>query len=420
VILTVGSLFSGIGGFDLGLERAGMKVIWQSEIDPYASAILARHWPGIPNLGDVRGITAATVADAASTRRAETRECDGRSPLLPARLSERGGMPDVLCGGFPCQDISNAGKRAGIDGERSGLWTEFARIIGELRPRYVIVENVAALLGRGIERVLGDLAALGFDAEWHCIPASAVGAPHRRDRVWIIAHAVRESVDRVQHGSGEERSGPATSAGQVDTGNNYLRGIAGFDCWQSEPDVRGMVDGLSARLDGDINGGQRVDSFGYQASESEASLRTVWRDIEARFASQGPRPDEQLAVELADRVPDLSHALALGGRQEAMAAASRYLFRLRQACEAIGVVRDASQPTVEAWLAVPDEAKAGAFMAACGRTNWAAGEWLGVNRVATGVPKRVDRLRCLGNAIVPQIAEILGKAIIEHAEGVTP
>jgi DNA (cytosine-5)-methyltransferase 1 len=105
---------------------------------------------------------------------------------------------DVLCGGFPCQDISNAGKRTGIDGERSGLWSEYARVIGELRPRYVIVENVAALLGRGIERVLGDLAALGFDAEWHCIPASAVGAPHRRDRVWIIAYAKRVGTTRTE------------------------------------------------------------------------------------------------------------------------------------------------------------------------------------------------------------------------------
>ena len=124
-MLTVGSLFSGIGGFDLGLERAGMRVIWQSEIDPYASAVLKKHWPHVPNHGDVRTITADRV--------------------------ER---PDVICGGFPCQDISNAGKRAGIDGERSGLWSEFARIIGDLRPGYVIVENVAALLGRGIERVL--------------------------------------------------------------------------------------------------------------------------------------------------------------------------------------------------------------------------------------------------------------------------
>lgn|SRR5579862_6955983 len=119
-MLTVGSLFAGIGGFDLGLERAGMRVIWQSEIDPYASAVLKKHWPHVPNHGDIRFIHAGNA--------------------------ER---PDVLCGGFLCQDISNAGKRAGIDGEQSGLWSEYARVIGELRPRYVIVENVAALLWTG-------------------------------------------------------------------------------------------------------------------------------------------------------------------------------------------------------------------------------------------------------------------------------
>jgi site-specific DNA-cytosine methylase len=95
---------------------------------------------------------------------------------------------DVICGGFPCQDISAAGSRVGIDGERSGLWSEYARLIGELRPRYVIVENVADLLIRGLAIVLGDLAAIGYDAEWHCIPAAAVGADHWRDRLWIIAY----------------------------------------------------------------------------------------------------------------------------------------------------------------------------------------------------------------------------------------
>lgn len=99
----------------------------------------------------------------------------------------------MLCGGFPCQDISLAGKGAGIDGARSGLWSEFARLIGEFRPRYVCVENVSALLGRGLDRVLSDLAALGFDAEWDCIPASAVGAPHIRDRVWLIAYPHADS-----------------------------------------------------------------------------------------------------------------------------------------------------------------------------------------------------------------------------------
>jgi site-specific DNA-cytosine methylase len=104
---------------------------------------------------------------------------------------------DVLCGGFPCQDISVAGRGEGIDGARSGLWGEYARLIRELRPRYVVVENVAALLARGMERVLGDLAACGYDAEWDCIPASAVGAPHRRDRVWLVAYPRSQDAKRA-------------------------------------------------------------------------------------------------------------------------------------------------------------------------------------------------------------------------------
>lgn len=157
--LTVGSLFSGIGGLDLGLERAGLRVIWQSEIDPFARRVLRKHWPDIPCYEDVRLIDGSV---------------------------ER---PDLLCGGFPCQDISGAGKRVGIDGERSGLWSEFVRAIRLLRPRIVLVENVPALLIRGLDRVLGDLATFGFDAEWDCIPAAAVGAPHYRDRTFILAYA---------------------------------------------------------------------------------------------------------------------------------------------------------------------------------------------------------------------------------------
>lgn len=157
--LTVGSLFAGIGGFDLGLERAGMRVIWQSEIDPYASAVLQKHWPDVPNLGDVRTIKGATVD-----------------------------KPDVLCGGFPCQDISSAGVKQGLAGERSGLWDEYRRLLCEIRPRYAIMENVADLLARGLGRVLGDLAEIGMDAWWHVVPASYVGSPQPRDRVWIVAY----------------------------------------------------------------------------------------------------------------------------------------------------------------------------------------------------------------------------------------
>lgn len=136
-----------------------MQIAWQSEIDPYACAVLRKHWPNIPNHGDIRGIRAGAVESV-----------------------------DVLCGGFPCQDISYAGAGAGIAGKRSGLWGEYARIIGELRPRFVIVENVAALLGRGMERVLGDLARIGYDAQWSIVSACAVGAPHVRRRVFLVAY----------------------------------------------------------------------------------------------------------------------------------------------------------------------------------------------------------------------------------------
>jgi DNA (cytosine-5)-methyltransferase 1 len=156
-------LFSGIGGFSLGLERAGMTTVAFCEVDKKCQKVLAKHWPEVPVFDDVR-------------------------ILNKGLLDEKGISVDVICGGFPCQDISLAGKGAGIEGERSGLWSEFARLIGELRPKYVIVENVTALLSRGLDRVLGDLASFGYDAEWHCIPASAVGLPHLRDRIWIIAY----------------------------------------------------------------------------------------------------------------------------------------------------------------------------------------------------------------------------------------
>jgi DNA (cytosine-5)-methyltransferase 1 len=170
--LKVLDLFSGIGGFSLGLERTGgFETVAFCEIEDYPRRVLAKHWPGVPCYHDVRELTADT-------------------------LRRDGITVDVICGGFPCQDLSGAGKQAGMEGTRSGLWSEIARLAGELRPRFLIVENVAALLSGPTEQpggwfglVLGDLAALGYDAEWHCIPASAIGAPHRRDRIWIIANA---------------------------------------------------------------------------------------------------------------------------------------------------------------------------------------------------------------------------------------
>jgi DNA (cytosine-5)-methyltransferase 1 len=156
---TFGSLFAGIGGLDLGLERAGWECRWQVEIDDYCRRVLAKHWPDVPKFGDIRGV------DGDSLERV-----------------------DLLCGGFPCQDISDAGLRAGLAGERSGLWSEYVRLIRALRPRLVLVENVAALLGRGMGRVLGDLADCGYDAEWDRLPASSFGLYHERGRVFIVAY----------------------------------------------------------------------------------------------------------------------------------------------------------------------------------------------------------------------------------------
>lgn len=211
-------LFSGIGGFSLGLERAGMKTVAFCEIDPFCRRVLKKHWPDVPIYEDVRTLTAD-------------------------RLRADGIVADVICGGFPCQDISVAGKGEGIEGERSGLWGEYARLIGEIRPRLVIMENVAALLGRGLGRVLGDLATLGLDAEWHCIPASAVGAPHQRDRVWIVGH-----TKRLNHPSQLIRRVLATAWPETRLGELVRISSPAFRD-EAFSTLGGMDDGVPNRLD---------------------------------------------------------------------------------------------------------------------------------------------------------------------------
>ncbi len=251
--LRVLDLFSGIGGFSLGLERTGgFDTVAFCEIEPFPRRVLAKHWPKVPCYDDVRTLTAE-------------------------RLAADGIGVDVICGGFPCQDISTAGLGAGLDGARSGLWSEFSRLIGELRPRYALVENVSNLLsgpsdkrGGWFGRILGDLAALGYDAEWHCIPASAIGAPHRRDRVWVIANANEKSGSRLpsrktktlaqsrghsQHSDGEI----ATDAheGKRSLGRNpgrvgrIIESVSWNGGWPltAEPVLGGGTDGVPNRVD---------------------------------------------------------------------------------------------------------------------------------------------------------------------------
>ncbi|AGT12377.1 methylase [Mycobacterium phage Daenerys] len=212
--MKLGSLFSGAGGLDIAVEQFfGARTVWHCELNPAASKVLAHRWPGVPNLGDITAVDWSEV-----------------EPV------------DILAGGFPCQDVSAAGRRAGIaEGTRSGLWAHYAEAINQLRPRLVVIENVRGLLSatahramesaapalgntgtqpvlRALGAVLGDLADIGYDAQWTTVAASAVGAPHRRERVFIVAHPAGKpwlvnDGDQLRAGWGAQRPGPATGTG---------------------------------------------------------------------------------------------------------------------------------------------------------------------------------------------------------------
>ena len=215
--MTAGSLFAGIGGFDLGFERAGFDIRWQVEIDDYANRVLAKHWPNVPRYGDIRAIDWATV------------------PAV-----------DVLCGGFPCQDISNLNTRGkGIGGEKSGLWREYEKAIDRLRPKWILIENTASIRSKGLWTVLHDLDALGFDAEWHCIPACAVGAPHVRDRAWIVAYPHGKRHQACLQAGNFRACYP-----QRKTMESARPSYGDFPTWNApEPDLPRVVNGIPNRVD---------------------------------------------------------------------------------------------------------------------------------------------------------------------------
>ena len=233
---TFGSLFSGIGGMDLGLERAGWHVRWQVEIDEYCQRVLAKHWPDVPRYRDVR------------------------------EVGDELGQVDLIAGGFPCQPVANAGKRLAQQDER-WLWPEFARIIRVVRPRYVLLENVPGLLARGFGDVLGDLAELGFDAEWSVLPAAAFGAPHLRWRVFVVAYSKgdrceagrtrgeQEAVGALVNREPECRRAPLDNADCRRHRTPQSTIFPGWFCpqpeswWETEPDVGRVADGVPARVD---------------------------------------------------------------------------------------------------------------------------------------------------------------------------
>ena len=297
--MTFGSLFSGIGGFDLGLERAGMECRWQVEIDQYAQDVLARHWPSVTRWGDV------------------------------ATFPPDDGLhwsADVICAGPPCQPVSIAGKRKGAGDDR-WMWGECLRVVATLKPAMFVAENPTGLLyddgGRTFGAIIAALGAVGYECEWHIVSAADCGAPHRRERVWLVARQ-------------------DSRMGQV----RQLRGLHLHDT-------------------------------------QDACLRL-------RLPA-----DRRVEIQPVLRPCDMADTSGEGLEGAVCQHASEGLPGLRSG----------------AWS---DEVEGVSSTA----ENWWSSE-SGVCRVAHGVPNRVDRLRCLGNAVVPQVAELIGRAILQ-AEGMTP
>lgn len=275
-----------------------MEVVWQVEKDEWCSRVLSKHWPDTPRWGDIEDF----LADAAIERR-------NRGQRLYDRTEEGDGLyvsskvreVDLICGGFPCQPVSYAGKRKGKDDAR-WLWPKFADTVRLFRPRYVLAENVPGLLTNGGVGVIEDLAALGYDCEWDCIPAAAVGAPHLRYRVFIVAHSP------------------------------------------------------SQRLEGRDNGQRRQQEESQRLLLARSSERSQLAD--AAHSLRGQNRASKASVEGDGKLP-------------------RRIF--------------SGAPTRDDWWAVEPD----------------------IRRVVDGVPSRVHRLRGLGNAVVPQVAEWVGERIME-------
>jgi len=357
--LRYGSLFSGIGGIDLGMDMAGFECAWQVEIDDYCRQILDKHWPEVPKYKDIYEVKGKEI-----------------EPV------------DVLCGGFPCQPVSVAGKRGGVDDER-WLWDEFYRLICEIRPRWVVAENVTGLFsansGRAFAGVLRDLAEGGYDAVWDVYPAGGpggVGAPHRRERVFIVAHT--DSSKQAEKSRDLEKEFKVSSVDR----KNISTVVSGG----------GSKDVANTRCE---HGKQR-DTTKLEKDKAKRSARTIHNQ------SGSKRQSNKMANTSDNGRKTLD---GRGGKQ----------------VRGKGATSKASRKSVSKYVADTNSERR------CGRNAKRQdakdvrqpprcqidGQWdvePNVGRVANGVPNRVDRLRALGNGVVPQVAYKVARMIYEYTE----
>lgn len=381
---SIGSLFSGIGGLELGLEWAGVgHTVWQVEREPFCRAVLAKHWPDAERFDDVTTVGAHNLAPV-----------------------------EVICGGFPCQDISYAGRGAGLAGERSGLWYEYARIVRELRPRFVVVENVSALLTRGLDAVLGTLASLGYDAEWSCVRASDVGARHRRERVFIVAW-LGDADSRGRRAHGIAGVGGALGVGRNDTGNTPAVANSGS---LADP---GRVGGEPAREPGDLARPQRPrarqgaerERDGNPAGDGCTPLADAERNGPGRIAEPTGRHygdrTQTGREEGPGRIAERGAPLADGDGGRLAGDRADYSDDPESARGDVagraesGMGRDVDGVSARLDVAGPNESQHA----------WEA------PRTSPECVDRAARLRALGNAVVPQVAEVVGRRLLELATG---
>lgn len=357
-----GSLFSGIGGIDLAFEMAGMETTWTCEIDDWANELLEKRFPKANHYRDIKEI--------------------GKNNLESV---------DIISGGFPCQDISTA-KRGGdgLDGKRSGLWFEMWRVISELRPRWVLIENVANLTSKGGERVLHDLAKIGYDAEWQIISARDVGAKHLRKRIWIIAYPKNVS-NRLREGFSRELH-------RISLKDRNTMGKE----WSSEGNIQRYDNELSDTLCGELEGLNRKPKgeSGNEARRGNNSESVIQRQSSKLSNAESGRhrrgSGEQRETEERKVQQEKQKRSKVGSKTKRCSTKLSKPKQRRAKQRIKGKDRGDGEFKIETFERLKNEPR--------------------LDRVAYGLSQKVDRyndrVKGLGNSVVPQIPYQIGKRIM--------